>query len=1646
MNRVAPGKSGYLRFRTEVDTGAPWDALTINYVSATNFADDFSFTASATGNRVRHLTLNSYASPTDVFCSEKVTYTITYQNICTERVLNLVIKNPLPAGAENLEPLDGGIVIGGPMVEWTIGEVLPGEGGSVSFLVTMNGSKDVVYNIALADYQNSSGEPMPQLTAASGLVDVRCQLYFRKFVRPQPCLERGDPVTYTLDIVNKTETTAWNIRLWDTLPPEVSNPVCQPPCGIDGNVVSWLSVPHVPPGATTYVEVTVDTPSTCDTIGLNVGVMNFTWDPSVAGSTTLMVDAETEFAEPWLGQINPTTGEKRPWFLVRAVTNPVPEQGRFTYTYQLVNQGCAQALNVTIWDTLPADVDFVSCAASVPPCTYDPATRIVVWDVPPVPADSIKGGLSVTVDITSIGKEIKGNCAMGSYTNAFSCTTFYTNDDCIDVRLAQPEIKVEAAQYASAEAVSTGGELTYLFSFTNTGTDTALNLTVWDTLPAGLSYLSCAVSLGGTCWYDSASNQLEWFIPRVDTGENVYVSFTGTVYSTGPPVCNVATLDYENRVGVKRGPVSPNEVCVRVDEPSLQLVKEAAHDPVGQDSTETYRLTLTNTGGVAAVNITVWDSLPPGALFVSCSGGSTCWFDGVMTLWRVPPLSASQFTEVYATVIATADFSCSNYAEADYTNLVPVAKPRVRSNPSCVQVVQAVMEVKMTTDQMSYLPGDLITYAILYSNTGTGDAFKVGLWVPFPPGVEYDSHTGTGNLRNSNTQVYWDLGSISPGESGEVTLIMKALSPQCTVTTVSNIALMDYMNIGGVPQPRASVTRDITIVDPSLPVWPLEISVVKEQVTIGGVGEPVLYRIVVTNTGSSTVENLVVTDMVSPIVTGTATDQDPAFIVVGPTDVPGGTRYEWTATGLNMTPGESFTFTVTGTVGVVCVQTLVSNVASIEARDVCTTTTMITNQTSFTVEPQSISVVTEQLQIGKEGEPVLYRIVVTNTGSAIVENLVVTDTVPSIVMSVTTQEPAVMGTPSVSQLSSGTHYTWSGSSLNMTPGMSFTFTITGTLGLVCMSTVVPNEAYIEASTICSATGSVTNQVSFIVQPLGVAVVAEQVTTGGVGDPVTYQIVVTNTGGATVENLMVTDTVSPVVRVLVRDQPAGFTSLGPAQVSSGTWYGWSNSAPLSFKPGQSYTFTITGTVGAVCVTTVVPNEAYIEVSTVCGATLLTTNQTSFTVPPLLVAQGASPAFVTVGQWFAVTLTATNTGGEVADVQPSIAVGPGAALVSLQSGPLPPGPVTLTPGNATTFVWMYSASGSGLVSFTVTATGPPCGGAPLLAAATVSTTVQTPAALSAELVVTPSTVCVGQNLLVTVVVMNIGEARATGMKAEPFLLTGSGSASYVDGPTPGMPVSLAGREVKIFTWTYTGASVGMVTFTTTVGGNDGNSGVPLPPMPLWSSAVTVQEPAILRASASSPATAVEDQTVEVTLTVTNTGGQPATGIVPAAAIGPGAGLVMAETGPLPSGPVTLAPGTAQTFTWTYTLLDSGSITFTLTAQGITCGTSVVRGSASTSLTVREPPLILRVFPNPYEPSEAVRGTLKFTGLHDEAVVSIFTLTGVEIRRLARPVKHRLEWDGYNEQGSPAAPGIYLYAVEWPDGRGGKKHLKGKFGLIR
>ncbi|MEK7765146.1 MAG: hypothetical protein AAB368_02810, partial [bacterium] len=245
-----------------------------------------------------------------------------------------------------------------------------------------------------------------------------------------------------------------------------------------------------------------------------------------------------------------------------------------------------------------------------------------------------------------------------------------------------------------------------------------------------------------------------------------------------------------------------------------------------------------------------------------------------------------------------------------------------------------------------------------------------------------------------------------------------------------------------------------------------------------------------------------------------------------------------------MLPGATFSFTVSGQVGEVCQSTVVGNTVWVAAASGCAASLTMAASDQFTLPAPVVSFTLSKTQTPANpniGDTVTYLITMVNTGTATIQNISITDTISPVLTSVTTSG---LGTPVVTASAGGTLYTWTGQNIAFRPGSIGTVTITGQVSPVCQATLVSNTAYVLASSACASSSQAlaSNGTSFTVAPpaFTYTAVKQQLPAGpAVGGPVTYRIIVANTGSGTINALTVSDSVSTVIVGVATDQPAPF---------------------------------------------------------------------------------------------------------------------------------------------------------------------------------------------------------------------------------------------------------------------------------------------------------------------------------------------------------------------------------------------------------------------------------------------------------------------------------------------------------------------------
>ena len=228
-----------------------------------------------------------------------------------------------------------------------------------------------------------------------------------------------------------------------------------------------------------------------------------------------------------------------------------------------------------------------------------------------------------------------------------------------------------------------------------------------------------------------------------------------------------------------------------------------------------------------------------------------------------------------------------------------------------------------------------------------------------------------------------------------------------------------------------------------------------------------------------------------------------------------------------------------------------------------------------------------------------------------------------------------------------------------------------------------------------------------------------------------------------------------------------------------------------------------------------------------------------------------------------------------------------------------------------------------------------------------TIQSGAQLAGSSSVEPLQVSVGQNITLVLSVTNNGTAGASAVTPGLPGVSGTGSVSVVSSPAV---TAIAGGASAHFTWVYTAATAGQVSFTAGASGTDANSTAVVTTGAVPSAAVVIQAPAALVSGiTASPATVGMGDTITVVMTVNNTGTAGAVNVTADPANltvgGSVAGFAALITTPSPA-VITIAGGASASFTWTYSCEAEGNLTFAGRATGVDANSTAAANSVVTT----------------------------------------------------------------------------------------------------
>ncbi|MEO8380699.1 MAG: DUF11 domain-containing protein [Acidobacteriota bacterium] len=588
---------------------------------------------------------------------------------------------------------------------------------------------------------------------------------------------------------------------------------------------------------------------------------------------------------------------------------------------------------------------------------------------------------------------------------------------------------VAHAQQSDLVVTKTGPEqsaadtdVTYTVTILNGGPDDAPSVTLTDTIPAGMTFVSydATGAPGFVCSDPGVGNggQITCTSATLTNGSSAVFLFVLHI----PP----ATADgmFFTNVAVGTTVTDPTEennsatATTHTPFPSQSdvFVTKLGPSSAGPDTDVVYELTVGNAGPDQAASLTFSDTLPGTMTFVSLSSSGQPL--NCTVLGETISCTGTNYPVGSTTLTITGHIPAGTASGTSFTNTATVAEdsdPNPDNNSATTTLIVSNTDLSVVkTGPSSAQAGDDLSYTITVSNAGPETAFTVQLTDPLPEDTTLVSFTQDNGpvatcfppAVGSNGTVVCNWASLANGASAQFTLVITSNGdPSITNTATVTTQTFDSNANNNVD----SVTTTLTPV--------ADLSIVKSGPATVPAGADITYTLVVANSGPSDASGVGVDDVLAPELTFVSATAPAGWSCTTPAPGANGTISCSVAT---LASGASANLTFVAHVpSATTAGTSIVNTATVDASTADPDNSDNTSTTTATVTtalPTDVSISkTTSGSTFAVGATVPYTIVVTNSGTSDALDTVVTDTIPAgtTLQSATSTQGSCSGTTTV---------------------------------------------------------------------------------------------------------------------------------------------------------------------------------------------------------------------------------------------------------------------------------------------------------------------------------------------------------------------------------------------------------------------------------------------------------------------------------------------------------------------------------------------------------------------------------------------------------------------------------------------------------
>jgi len=795
----------------------------------------------------------------------------------------------------------------------------------------------------------------------------------------------GSELIYTLTVQNDGPDDATGVLVTDILPPGVTYVGDTDACvqGPPGTLT--CTVGDLAAGASTSFALIV------------------LLDPALAEGTELLNVAAV--GSPSTIDPDPSNNEDEATVVVagaadlsitKGASDVTPLAGQqLVYLFSVNNAGPSVADDVVVVDTLPAGVTFVSSTGG---CVQGPIGTLTCSLGDIAAGASRNFGITVMVDGGVPPGTVLLNVATVDAATDDPDPSDNTDDAAVIVT-AEADLSVDKT--ASSASVVAGQTVTFTIQVTNNGPSNVGSVTVVDTLPAGLTYVSSTAAC-----VQAPAGTLTCTLGALAAGASSsfqVVAMVGAGVPAGTQLTNVVVVDSPGIDDPDPSDDDDSTTVTVVAAADLAIDKRAPGAVVAGDPL-VFTIEVTNDGPSTATGVVVTDVLPAGVTFVSSSIGCVQGPVGTLTcsLGTIAPGGVVTFT-------ITTTVSGALAPGTDLVNTATVNSPVADPDPSNDQDQTTTTVALRTQADISVIkrapstvqPGGGITYLLQVTNGGPATAVDVELVDTLPAGVTFvTASPGCTNTPPGSQTVRCDLGDLAPGAFRNILITGQVGAGVALGTVLTNTAVVTSTT----PDPDAgdnsdSASTTVTSGGGGGGGGSVDLSVDKTAAATVAPGATLIYTIRVRNLSvANSATDVVVSDLLPDGVTYVSDDSpngcDPS---VGDPS----TRICSLGT---LAPGADITFHITVAVdpgaddgdvlmNMVAVTADQPDTNPANNQDAVVTTVDDDGGTGGPSADLAISKVASQPTV-MAGEMLVYTITVQNLGPSLVPQVIVTDTLP----------------------------------------------------------------------------------------------------------------------------------------------------------------------------------------------------------------------------------------------------------------------------------------------------------------------------------------------------------------------------------------------------------------------------------------------------------------------------------------------------------------------------------------------------------------------------------------------------------------------------------------------------------------------------